>query len=60
MSPRDRLVRAWHQLEDQGARVRRLDLRGRTGSELGALAEDAERRLRVIAEGRAAGWRPAA
>lgn len=58
MSPRQRLFRAWHALEDQGATVRRVRIGGLSDRELGALAEDAEHRLRVLAEGRDAGWLP--
>lgn len=60
MIPRDRLYRAWRRLGEQGATIRRPRLGRLTPAELGALAEHEERRLRVLAEGRAAGWTPPA
>lgn len=56
MTPRARLLRAWQRLERAGATVRTLRLGDLADHEVGALAADAERRLKVIAEGRAAGW----
>lgn len=55
MSARQRLVDAWAQLEAGGHTVRRVDPDSLDDHELGALATDAEHRLRAIAEGEAAG-----
>jgi hypothetical protein len=54
-----RLLEAWRRLTEQGAVVHRPPRLDRLDpTELGALAEDQERRLRALAEGRAAGWVP--
>lgn len=56
MTPLERLERAWVALEQRGAVVHRVRLEGLTAAELGVLAYEAERRLRVLDEGREAGW----
>lgn len=58
MSPRERLLRAWAELERRGAVVRQLDVEFFSDREVSVLAEHAEHRLRVLAEGRDAGWVP--
>lgn len=58
MTGASRLLRAWRKLAEQGATVRRIPIGPLTPTERGALAEHEERRLRVLAEGRAAGWVP--
>ena len=60
MTARGRLLRALAALESVGATVRTVRLGGLDDHEVAALAEDAEYRLRVIAEGREAGWIPLA
>lgn len=58
MTPRERLDRAWLALESRGAAVRRIDVTFFSDREVSVLAEHAEKRLRVLAEGRDAGWVP--
>lgn len=60
MTARERLLRAWAALETRGAVVRRVDLSWRSDREMAVLAEYAEHRLRVLAEGVDAGWIPKA
>lgn len=59
-APRARLERAWARLAAQGAVIRRPQLGRLTPTELGALVEHEETRLRALTEGRAAGWHPKA
>lgn len=53
-----RLQRLRQRLERSGHTVRPVDLSRLSDHEAGALAEDADRRLRAIDEGRRAGWVP--
>jgi hypothetical protein len=56
VTPRQRLLAAWDALEAAGHTVRRVDPDGLKDHEIAALAADAERRLRAIAEATSRGW----
>lgn len=58
LTPTDRLEAAWAELERRGAVVHRVELQWLARGEVASLAEYAEWRLRVLAEGREAGWFP--